>query len=260
MKIYVDLILFLNFSFDFILLLCVSLILKRKAKILSLIIGAFIGSLSTLFLFVNISSLELFIYKIFISVIMCITTFKFKNIKYTLNNLLYLYLSSIVLGGGLYLVNDQFSLKNNGLIFVNNGFSINLIILVIFSQIIIYIYIKKLNRLKNNYNHYYNAVLYINNNIYKLTAYLDTGNKLKDPYKNRPVILVLNSVFNTSFDHYLLVPYKTIDKEGVMKCIKADKIYIEGIGTRYNFLVGLINKKIEFDGINCILQENILEG
>ena len=156
LKVYVDLILFLNFLLDFLLLLSVSFILKRGTKIFNIIIGAFIGSLSTLLLFLNISSFSLFIYKVLLSIVMCISTFKFKNIKYTLNNLLYLYLSSVVLGGCLYFINNQISLKHVGLIFVNNGFSINLIILVIFSPIIVYIYIKKLNRLKDNYSNYYN--------------------------------------------------------------------------------------------------------
>ena len=45
-----------------------------------------------------------------------------------------------------------------------------------------------------------------------------------------------------------------------MRCIKADKLFIENVGVRYNFLVGIIDENIEFDGINCIFGKNILEG
>ena len=260
MKVYVDLVLFLNFLLDFILLVSVCILLRRSVSIVRLMIGSFIGSLSILFLFINISSFTLFIFKIIISVIMCISTFSFKNIKYTLNNLLYLYINSIVLGGALYLINDSFSKKHVGIVFINNGFSINLIILVIFSPIIVYIYIKQVKRLKNNYNHYYKVKLYLNNRIYNLNAYLDTGNKLLDPYKNRPVVLVQKKVIRNIPNEVLYVPYKTIDKNGVIKCIKADKLYIEEVGIRYNFLIGLVDYNFEFDGCNCILQEKILEG
>jgi len=260
MKIYVDLVLLLNFLLDFLLLLSVSVVLKRGTKIFNMMIGAFIGSLSTLLMFYSMSSVSLFFYKVVLSIVMCISTFGFKSIKYTLNNLLFLYLSSIVLGGGLYFINNQISLKNSNFIFVNNGFSINLIILVIFSPIVVYIYIKKLNRVKDNYSNYYNIKLYINDVIYNLNAYLDTGNVLKDPYKNRPVLIVSSDVFKIEFDHFLFVPYKTIDKEGMMKCIKADKLIIENVGVRYNFLVGLLDERLEFDGVNSIIGKNLLEG
>ena len=112
MKIYIDLILLLNFGFDFLLLLSVSLILRRNAPIYKLLLGAFIGSISVLTLFMKINSLQLFIIKIIISILMTTTSFKYKNIKYTLKNILYLYISSIVLGGTLYLLNIELTYKN----------------------------------------------------------------------------------------------------------------------------------------------------
>ena len=90
-KIYLDLVMILNFFLDFILLLTVSLILKRNIKITKIIIGAFIGGLSIIFLFLNINSLILFIFKLIISILMVLITFGFRSIKYTLINLLYLY-------------------------------------------------------------------------------------------------------------------------------------------------------------------------
>lgn len=261
MKVYIDLVLFLNFGFDFILLLSVSLLLRRNIPIFKLIIGAFIGSLSVLLLFIKINSLQLFLYKIFISIIMLLITFGFKNLKYTLYNLGYLYLSSIVLGGGLYFINNQFSYKQKGIIFFNNGFSINLIILILFGPLIIYIYIKQLKKLKNDYQQYYKVDVYFKNNKIKLNAYLDSGNNLCDPYKNRPVIFISKKKIPNKYNnHHILVPYKTVNNNGLLKCIKADKIYIYGIGNRTNFLIGIMEEDFEFDGVDCIIQRKILEG
>lgn len=142
MKIYVDLIIILNFMLDFLLLLSLSLILKRNAKILRLLLGALIGGISIVFLFINVSSLELFFYKVFISILMILISFGFKNIKYTFKNMVYLYLLSIILGGGLYFINDELAYKNEGLIFFHNGFSINVLIIIIASPIILFLYIK----------------------------------------------------------------------------------------------------------------------
>ena len=135
MKIYLDLVMILNFLIDFILLLTVSVILKRNIKLTRIMFGAFIGGISVLFLFFNINSILLFLFKIIISVLMVIVTFKYINIKYTLVNLLYLYMSSIILGGFLYLLNIEFSYKHIGVIFINNGLSINFIFLLIFRHL-----------------------------------------------------------------------------------------------------------------------------
>ena len=63
MKIYVDLILLLNFFLDFILLMGVNLSLKRNISILRVMLSSFIGSLSVLLLFFNLNSISLFLIK-----------------------------------------------------------------------------------------------------------------------------------------------------------------------------------------------------
>ena len=66
MKIYLDLLFFLNFGFDFILLLVVSIILRRNVSLTRIVLGGLIGGLSIFILFLKINSFELFILKILI--------------------------------------------------------------------------------------------------------------------------------------------------------------------------------------------------
>ena len=105
MIIYMDLILFLNFVIDLIILMVVGIVLKRKKNLTRIILGAFIGSLSVLFLLIKLSNLELFIYKILLGFIMTYISFGYQNIKYVIKNFLYLYMVSIILGGFLYYLN-----------------------------------------------------------------------------------------------------------------------------------------------------------
>lgn len=255
MKIYIDLILLLNFGFDFILLLSVSLILRRNTKIYKLLIGAFIGSISILTLFIKITSLELFIIKIIISIMMCLISFNYKDIKYTLKNMLYLYISSIILGGSLYLLNIELTYKNQGIIFYKNKMSINFIILVIISPIIIYIYTKETKKLKNNYSNYHQVEIKIRDKIIKCTGYIDTGNKLKDPYKRRPIILMNNIEINKP----IYVPAHTISGTSLIKCEKIENLKIDNIQIKKEVLLGCINRKIKIDGIECLLNIDIME-
>lgn len=260
MKIYLDVIFLINFLFDSLLLFTVSILTKRNVKIKSIIIGGIIGSLSTFLLLFKINNLELFVFKIIVSIIMIIITFKYKNIKYTLNNLFYLYISSIILGGFLYMLNIQFSYKNEGIFFYHNGLSINFIVFIILSPMILYLYIKQSKKLKNNYSYYYNIDIYYKDKIVKLSAYLDTGNTLKDPYQKLPIIIINKEMINEELiDDYILIPINTINSHSLLHCFKADKIFIDGKILNKKILIGLSPKKIEMEGIDCIIGKSIME-
>ena len=262
MKIYIDIVLLLNFGFDLILLLSVGIILRRKTNIRKILTGSLIGSLTVLALFINMNSLLLFLLKIIISIIMLIITFDYKDIYYTLKNLFYLYTSSIILGGCLYLININFSYKHTGLVFYHNGISINFYIMLIISPIIVWTYIKQSLDLKNNYSNYYNIDIYLKGGeIIKTTAFLDTGNKLIDPYKKRPIILLNKELLNHNYQNknIILVPYNSLNHHSLLKCIIPDKIFIKGIGYRNNFLIGIADEKIQIEGIECIISSKLIE-
>ena len=258
MKIYLDLVLFLNFAFDGILLLCVSILLRRLVKFRRILLGAFIGSLSTLFLFLNINSLELFLLKVIISVFMIIICFGFRNIKYFGTNLFYLYITSIVLGGFLYYLNVEFSYMQQGLVFFHKGLSINYIFLIIFAPIILYIYVKQVIKLKENYSNYHKVSIYKDNKSINCTGFLDTGNKLFDPYKKRPILLLDKRKINFNIDEYIYVPYAALNYSGLLKCFKVDYIEVDG-EKKYNFLLGIMEDKINIDGVDMILNQKLWE-
>ena len=246
MKIYLDLIIIVNYIFDFIILLTTSLVLKRNIKLNKILLGALFGSLTIVTLFIRMNQFQLFFYKLLVSIIMILITFNYNNIKYTLKNIYYLYLISIILGGFLTFINNNTNVK------------LNTIMSIVLSIILLFIYFKQTTDLKTNYNKYYKINIYFSDKNYLLNAFLDTGNKLIDPYKKRPIILLKEDKININ-KNFLYVPYKTISGEGILKCIKADKIYIENIGYKRNFLIGLTDN-INIDGVDCILNERLLEG
>jgi len=83
MKIYLDLVFFINFFFDFLLLLVVKILLKRNVGIKRIILGALLGATSILFLFLPLNQITLFLLKVIISILMILTTFGFQNKNYT---------------------------------------------------------------------------------------------------------------------------------------------------------------------------------
>ena len=262
MKIYLDMVLIVNFGFDLLLLFSVAIILRRQTNLKRLIIASLVGSVTILSMFIAVGSWGLFIIKIIISILMVIITFGFKDYRYTLKNLFYLYSSSIILGGFLYFINVQVSYKNTGLIFYYNGLSVNFVVMIIMSPVIIYFYIKQGLELKNNYSNYYSIDIYLRDGkVIEATGFLDTGNKLVNPYKKRPIILLNKDLIDFSYMdiNTLLVPYDSLNNHGLLKCIIPDKIFIEGVGFKDNFLVGISNEKIKMDGIDCILSSKLIE-
>lgn len=255
MKVYLDLVMFINFFLDFLLLLGVSIVLKRNMGIKRIIIASFIGGLSIIFLFININSLTLFLFKFIISVIMVLVAFKYKNFKYTFFNLLYLYIISIFLGGFLYFLNDQFCIQKKGLVFINNGFSISIIFILIISPIIIFLYVKQSKILKNNYNNYHNVRIFYCNKYIDVTGFLDSGNNLK--YLKNNVILIDKRKLIFDIKTYLLIPYQTISENSILKAFKPDLVVIDGNVCK-NILVGIIDK-VDIDGASVILNNNIKE-
>lgn len=245
---------FINFFLDFLLLLGVSILLKRNTDLKRIIMASFVGGISILILFIPLSNLLLFFFKFLISVAMILIAFNYSSIKYTLINILYLYVLSIFLGGFLYFLNDQFCIQRKGFIFINNKFSITLLSIIILSPIIIYLYIRQSRILKNNYNNYYDVVIYYNDNFIKAKGFLDSGNCLS--YLSNNVILLDKRKMIFDIKTYLFIPYETISSKDILKGFKPDKVIINGKVIK-KVLVGISN--INKDGIDILLNNNIKE-
>ncbi len=255
MKIYLDLVFFINVWLDFLILITVSLLLKRNIKFKRIILGSLVGGLTIFILFLNLNNFFLFIFKFLVSFLIIITTFSYKNLKYTLSNLGYFYLVSIILGGGIYLLSDTFSYSSKGLLMYQSGVNFNYIILLIISPIVIIFYIKETKKLKENYSNYHKVDIIYNKKIYHLNGFLDTGNNLYDPYKKRGIVLV-NLKLNYNLKDVIYTPYESLNFNGLVKCLKPEKIYIDNQEFN-NYLIGISNFKFKLDGINCILHNKM---
>ena len=255
MKVYLDLVMFINFFLDFLLIMGVSILLKRNVKLGKIIFGAFLGGLSILILFYPMNSFMLFLFKFVISIIMILTSFGYKSFKYTFMNLLYLYILSIFLGGFLYFLNDQFSIKKSGLVFINNGFSVTILFILIISPIVIYFYVKMMRSFKVSYSNYYNVEIYYNDFKIDCVGYLDSGNSLS--YLGSSVILLDKRKLIFDVETYLFVPYETISGSNIVKCFKPSEIIINNVVCK-KILVGIIDNVI-IDGVDVILNNNIKE-
>lgn len=245
MTIYIDLVILLNYFFDSLILLTVNTTLKRNISLKKILFVSLLGELSLLgFLLSN--KYLLILLKLEISLILNILTFKYKDIFYTVTNVLYFYMVSIILGGFIYY------LKLNNL-------SYFFILLLV--PLILYLYIKQNLNMKTTINKTYPLTIYFpNKRKLSLTGFVDTGNKLRDPVTKKWVVLVnrklLKGVIRIRTPIY--VPYHSLNNKGLVECIKPEKLVIEG--KEYtNFLIGLMDSKVMINSSDCILNLEILE-
>lgn len=246
MKMYIDLFFIFNVIMDYIIIMSTSILLKRRTSYIRMILSSLLGGISSLVLFTSLNKIVIEIVSI---VIMVLISFGYKDIRYLIKNILYMYILSTLLGGIIYLFNIKVS---------NSMFLTYLIIIVISIEVMI-LYIKENKKMRSIYNNYYKVDIYFKDREkLSLIGFVDTGNNLYDPYKKRPVIIVPDKYIKE--DKYILVPYHTINGNGLLKCIKPDIIFIDGIGYKGNVLIGFSDSFNFGDGVDVILHKDIMKG
>ena len=240
MKIYFEFVFLLNFLLDFMILYGTKRLLKRNKPLKRIFFGSILGSFTTILLYIKINSIILFLLKGLFSILMNLISFGKKEL---LKNIFYFYTISILIGGSIYLLD------------IHNNYCLQMIILLLLTPILIFIMIKELVRDRKIIDNKYLVDITIHKKIYHLEGFIDTGNQLTSPIKKEGVILVNLKVTSKKI---IYVPYKALNTEGVIPCIRADNIVINK--KSYNhYLIGLARDKFEIEGANCILPNKLKE-
>ncbi|MGM7701084.1 sigma-E processing peptidase SpoIIGA [Pseudalkalibacillus sp. Hm43] len=286
MTIYLDVIWFLNFCIDFMLLWLTSIILKRNTKMGRLILGSFLGSLYVLFLFLDSSlvyhPIVKFIYSVFI--IMC--TFGFKRFRYFVQGLFMFYFATFITGGGIlgahYFLQSEAQVMNGVLMTQSTGMGdpISWLFVLLMVPVMIYFTKRRVGDIevrKLRYDQIMNFELKIDSTILKGQGLLDSGNQLHDPITKTPVMILDLTVFenelpdpvvqqaksidqlgdmddeeNPWIDRMRIIPYRAVGSSNqFLMGIKADQMTIWADGVKYetrNFIVGLTFTNVSGEG------------
>ena len=182
MTVYIEVIILINYIFDFCILLTTDMTLKRDVSLKRLALCSILGEFSMLTMIINLQGIDLFAFKIALTIILSITAFGYKNIKYSFYNIAHIYFIGIILGGFITFLYNEFS--------INRDYSFRYLILLLVSPIILYIYYKFTRRFKINYNNRYKVEINYPYGHYSGVGFLDSGNKLISPFSGSPIVLV----------------------------------------------------------------------
>lgn len=295
MTIYLDLIFAENVLMNYIILFATQIIVKSKTKHpqIRILLSSIIGSAYAIIVYLKILTIYSNIFaKIILSVVMVYIAFSPQNIKQMLKQLLIFYLTSFIFGGCtfalIYFIKPENVKINNGVFVGTYPIKVALIaglIAFIITQIAF-----KINKSKlSSKNQFAEIEIFYKTNQIKVKALIDSGNLVKDPISNMPVIILekeqMQNLINAKLLDYIeqilggdeitqtdedltkirVVPFMSIGKEnGMLVGIRADKVqikYEEEISQRKNVIVCLYSKKLtKDDKYNALIGLNLLEG
>lgn len=247
MLIYIDLLFILNCWIDFLILITTNIIIRKKISYKKIFISSLLGGFSTFTIFIS-NKIILFILKIIICILMEMIVNGVTSIKSVLEDSIYFYLVGIILAGTLYILKLD-----------NMNIMTYYLLLIIITPIILYISKNKILKLDLFYKDRYDVLLIYKNKKYFFNAFLDTGNKLYDPYKRRPIVLIYSKKIKFDYKDGLLIPIETANYKSLLKCIKVDKLFIDNKEVK-NVVVGLSDKKFNIEDVNMILHKDIIGG
>ena len=197
MTVYLDIVLIENILMNYIILFATGFIQKNEMSQIRLIISSIFGGIYAIVSYLNIIPIySNFFMKILLSIIMVYIAFNPQNYKKMLKTILLFYLTSFVMGGCalalLYIINPQNINFENGVLIGTYPLKVTIIAGII-GFIVIQIAFRINKRQVKKKDMYCKLDVVINKKIAKIKAYVDTGNMLKEPITNIPVIIVEKS-------------------------------------------------------------------
>lgn len=228
--VYLDIMILENFIVNFFIMFLTSQTLKVNSKILYLLISSFLGSLYILVLI--IPPLALFnklIFKILIAFILVLIAFRKKDLIFNIKATgIYILYSMVIAGICVFL--ECNNMRGKTFLFIEN-FSYKKLMM---SMMLIYIIGNKLiwyiKDRKEISNFIYDIDIILKKDHKVVKAFLDTGNELREPATNLPVVVVDKDVFNNvDLDCYdkFYIPYRVVNGNfGNLKGFKPNYIDI----------------------------------
>ena len=270
MNVYIDIIFLENLFMNYIILFATNIITKTKIRLLKLSISSMLGSVYAIMSYISILKVcSNIILKIMLSVAMVYIAFNPKTMKSFLKYLIIFYLISFTFGGVafslIYIVRPQDILLKQGVLI--GTYPIKMVLIGgIIGFIISITAFKNIKGKLTKKDMICQIKIKIDNKEKEIKGIIDTGNFLKEPISQAPVIVIeknelyeiipsnilnnLNKIINgeaINLEEYIskvtLIPFSSLGKEnGMLLGVRPDEtiIYFEEHNiTVKNLIIGI---------------------
>lgn len=280
MTIYIDVVFLENLVMNSIILIASGIILKKKLKWIRILLASSLGAIYTIIGYISVLQIySNLVLKVILSILIIYIAFNPQTVKQLWKDVLIFYLTSFVFGGVafalIYVVKPQDILMKNGLFL--GTYPLKTVLLAAIVAFIIIIAAFAIVKTKfSKKDMFCDVEVELNNKKIKTRAMIDTGNLLKEPITNTPVIVLehtllyecvpkeildnLESILggelvkiseeirNEYISRLKLIPFASLGKQnGMLVGIKADSLKIiqdEQEKESKNVIVGIYNKSL----------------
>lgn len=249
--IYIDVLLCVNLLINYVILILEAKLLNLRIKRKRLILSALMGSFYSIFIFFDQINLLLSLFiKLLMSITIILIAYGFINTRSFVKSIVTFYFINFIFGGIIFCIWYFISPKG---IFIKNGivyFDISPILLIL-STVVIYFSIKIYQYFLGEsdlHDSVCDLEILNKGRIVKLFAKVDTGNSLKEPFSNKPVIVAeyesLKDILPPEVKNYIqdnvedwtakgkktsllrVIPYSTVSGEGLLPAFIPEKVTI----------------------------------
>lgn len=279
MTIYIDIVLVENLIMNYIILLATGIVLKIKIKHVRLILASLLGATYSIMSYSGLIKIyNNFLLKIILSILIIYIAYNPQSVKKMWKDLLFFYLISFVFGGAafalIYIIKPQDILMKNGLFL--GTYPLKTVILgTIVAFLIVISTFSIIKRKITSKDLICEIEIGIENKKIETKALVDTGNMLKEPITNIPVVVVEHTLLynylpkellnnlekiiggdlekipeeikNKYSSKLKLIPYTSLGKQnGMLLGIKADYIITkkEEKTKKDKVIVGIYDKSL----------------
>ena len=276
--IYADLLLLINLTADFLILLLTSLFSVAAPRLGRFLLSALIGALvGTCTVCIGENGIISVLAVCITPVIMCFVAFGKRRIRAFSGLVFYFYLSSVLLYGGMYAMFSFVSLLGRGSA-PSLGFSVSLLLLG--GVFIIYMLCSSLCRsgIKRRENQV-KAELFDGIRSYSLNLLVDSGNVARDPFSAKPVAVISGSALDkeliravsAGFDETItqseyshikprVIPLKTVSGTSLLYAFIPKSLYIHTGGKKIkaDCIVAIDTHDNSFFGRDGIIPQSLI--
>ncbi len=274
MTIYIDVVLIENLIMNYIIIYATAIVLKNKKTHLRFFLASMLGAIYTIIAYMPI--LEIYsniILKILLSIIIVYIAYNPQTVKKMWKDLVIFYLVSFVFGGVafslIYIVKPQDILMKNGLFL--GTYPLKTIILgTIVAFILIILTVKIIKTKISKKDMFCNIEIKLNGTIIKTKAMVDTGNLLKEPITNTPVVIVEHTLLYNCMPKEILNNIENIlggDTKNIPENIKEQYVSklklipFSSLGKRNGMLIGIRPEYIKIENEDNQTEiENVIIG
>lgn len=268
MTVYLDVLIMENLIVNFFLLHITANTVKIKVKLRYIALGACIGCIYAVLMLYPVgkyaSSIPI---KLLIAVVMTMAVFRKRNLLFIIKSSAIFILYSMLLAGVCIFITlneNGFNIQNN--LIINFTYKKLLLALMIIYIVIerLVVYVKDRKELEKLV---FTVDIVFNDLQKSVTAFLDTGNELREPATNLPVIIVEKEIFDDLIvpkDKEFYVSYTVVNGyNGKLRGFKPDNVKVHFDKKEIKDVEAIIafcdNKLSNLGEYNALLSRGILQ-